>query len=550
MKMSVPPQTLRRLIALLLLNGLLLAPRWLMTGSLGPDWIALESLLVVGLFAFLPHRRLSAALAAGVATGLVLLGVITFADAVARGSIGRPLNLYLDLHLVTSVHKLLNGMLGPAVTVLLMLGTALGAALMILILAYLLSPVEDHSPKPRSRVAGVAMISLFGIGLVGQQMPALTSRITLPAVELVTDQTRYFFLMLGERERFSAELAAAPDDYSGAGAGLDRLVDRDVVLAFIESYGVSALYDPPFSSVILPRLDVLDKRMAAAGLSLATGTLVAPTQGGESWFSHGSLLSGLWLDNQLSYDLMLASGRETLIDDFRRAGHRTVALMPAISLVWPEGELFGYDEIFSSRNIDYRGPPLNWVTMPDQFTWSFLEHEIRTTDDPDAMPVFAEIGLISSHAPWTPILSVLDDWDTIGDGSVFAPWENAGELPEELWRDMDRVREHYALSVDYALDAMTSYAERYVDDQTLLIVLGDHQAAPLIIGDEAGRAVPMHVISRDPVLLQPFLDWGFESGALPDPDRPLRGMDAFRDWFVRAFSNPATQPQSPKSNFE
>jgi hypothetical protein len=550
MKMSVQQTTLGRLIALVLINGLLLAPRWLLAGSLGPAWIALESLLVVGLFAVLPRRRGSTALAAGVAVGIVLLGVLTFADAVTRGSIGRPLNLYLDFHLVSSVHKLLNGMLGPAVTVLLMLGTAMGAALVILILAYLLSPVEGHSPKPHSRIAGIALLSLFAIGLVGQQMSALTGRVTLPAVELVTDQTRYFVLMLDERERFSAELAAAPDSYSGAGAGLDTLVDRNVVLAFIESYGVSALYDPPFSPLILSRLDLLEKRMADAGLGLATGTLMAPTQGGESWFSHGSLLSGLWLDNQLRYDLMLASGRETLIDDFRRAGHRTVALMPAISLAWPEGERLGYDQIFSSQNIDYAGPPLNWVTMPDQFTWSFLQHTILPPDEDDARPVFAEIGLISSHAPWTPILSVLDDWDSIGDGSVFAPWENAGELPDELWRDMDRVREHYALSVDYALDAMTSYAERYVDDQTFLIVLGDHQAAPVIIGHEADRAVPMHVFSRDPALLQPFLDWGFQSGALPDPDQPPPGMDTFRDWFIRAFSKPTGLPQSSLSNFE
>ena len=29
-------------------------------------------------------------------------------------------------------------------------------------------------------------------------------------------------------------------------------------------------------------------------------------------------------------------------------------------------------------------------------------------------------------------------------------------------------------------------------------------------------------------------------GALPDPDHPAPRMDAFRDWFVRAFSEPAT----------
>ena len=49
MKMGVPAKILGLPIVLLLLNGLLLAPQWLRTGSLGPGWIAIESLLVVGL---------------------------------------------------------------------------------------------------------------------------------------------------------------------------------------------------------------------------------------------------------------------------------------------------------------------------------------------------------------------------------------------------------------------------------------------------------------------------------------------------------------------
>jgi hypothetical protein len=203
-------------------------------------------------------------------------------------------------------------------------------------------------------------------------------------------------------------------------------------------------------------------------------------------------------------------------------------------MAWPEGIRFGYEEIFAFGNIDYAGPPLNWVTMPDQFTWSFLQNSIRPRDA--SRPIFAEIGLISSHAPWTPILSVIDDWDSIGDGSVFAPWENAGEPPRELWRDSDRVREHYALSIEYAVHAMTSYAERYVDDRTLLIVLGDHQPAPLVTGEGAAWDVPVHVISGDPALLEPFLKWGFVPGAWPAEGEETLGMDYFRDWFVRAYS--------------
>ena len=86
---------------------------------------------------------------------------------------------------------------------------------------------------------------------------------------------------------------------------------------------------------------------------------------------------GIWLDNQIRYDMMLATERETLVDDFKRAGHHTVVVMPAIIHPWPEGERFGYDEILVRKDIDYAGPALNWVEMPDQFTWSFVQQRVR-----------------------------------------------------------------------------------------------------------------------------------------------------------------------------
>ena len=362
-------------------------------------------------------------------------------------------------------------------------------------------------------------------------------RTAWPLVDIATAQARHLARMVRERETFEAAVAAAPADYADVPGLLSRLRRRDVLLAFVESYGISALDDPRYAQVMRPRLDELGARAAAAGLQLATGTLIAPTQGGQSWFSHLSLTSGLWVDNQLRYDLLVASGRETLIDDFRRAGHRTVALMPANTLAWPEGERLGYDRILARKDIDYRGPPLNWVTMPDQFTWSYLER-VRRDAARDGRRLFAELGLISSHAPWTPILPVLDDWEGIGDGAVFGPWRDAGEPPERLWLDHDRVREHFALALDYAINVVTGYAERYVDDHTLLIVLGDHQPAPLVTGAGASRAVPVHVLSGDAALLAPFLERGYAPGPWPDPAQPPARMDTFRDWFVRAFSAP------------
>ena len=73
--------------------------------------------------------------------------------------------------------------------------------------------------------------------------------------------------------------------------------------------------------------------------------------------------------------------------------------------------------------------------------------------------MFAEVSLISSHAPWTPIPPVLEDWDAIGDGRVFSQWAEMGDPPEVVWRDPERVRHQYLLSVDYVLGVLGAYAD-------------------------------------------------------------------------------------------
>ena len=58
--------------------------------------------------------------------------------------------------------------------------------------------------------------------------------------------------------------------------------------------------------------------------------------GGQSWLAHASLLSGLRIDNQGRYRALLASPRRTLLHLAQAAGWRTAAVMPAITLAWPE----------------------------------------------------------------------------------------------------------------------------------------------------------------------------------------------------------------------
>ena len=528
---------LRLVLACVLVNSLLMAGQWAYTaGGQTVGWIALETALIVGVLALLPRRRWSAALATACAGALVLVSVVALVDVGFQANLGRPINLALDLYLVGAVYKLALGNLGLAKTLLVFITGGLGLALVTWVLARLLKPVGGKASRLAPRLGGVALITLFALGLgQGGSAPWLGNRVALPIVQLATEQVEQFRLTLVERKNFAAELAAAPDSYEGTPGLLGKLAGKDVLLTFIESYGMSALVDPTWGAVVRPRLGDMASRLAGAGLHVASGKLLSPTLGGQSWYAHGTMISGLWLDTQLRYELLLASSRETLVDDFRRAGHGTAALMPAITTAWPEGARLGYDQVFTRPDIPYAGPPLFWVTMPDQFTLSFLQHTIRTSAA--GRPLFAEAALVSSHIPWTPVVPILD-WDSVGDGAAFAPYEAYGYPPEEVWTDPGKLREDYPKSLNYSLDAITGFAERYLDDGSLLIVLGDHDPQPWVTGEGVTREVPVHVITRDRALLDPFLAWGFQPGAIPDPHQPVHRMDEFRPWFVLAFSDP------------
>jgi hypothetical protein len=94
-------------------------------------------------------------------------------------------------------------------------------------------------------------------------------------------------------------------------------------------------------------------------------------------------------------------------------------------------------------------------------------------------------------------------------------------------------------SVDDRPDATSGRAATVLRQQYNLAidhVVGDHQPAPLITGEGAGRDVPIHVISGSAQLLEPFLAWGLRPGIVPASDQPARRMDPFRDWLIGAFS--------------
>lgn len=511
----------------LLLNLLLISPQWLRFGFGDGRWLAWEAWALAAGFALLPDRpavRLLRWLAVGVVVAALILGL---SDGAIHQVLSRPLNLYFDINLLSASFHLLDGNLGRLAAVMVFVAVIA----LLFVLAWMVARVlarAEARPHGVRIFAGLMAFSALLLGVLETQGLRLVPAARTPVWDTLSFQIEQ--VRSTHRARI-AFIEAAPETPRPA-EPLSALADTDVLMVFIESYGATVLERERYREIVTPTLERMQAELAGAGISAVSGLLESPIRGGQSWLSHATALSGRWIDNQLWYQLLLESHHNTLIDDFRATGHQTMAVMPAIIMPWPEGRQLGFDRIFAARDLDYAGPALNWVTMPDQYTL----HRFQGTLRPQApRPLFAQIALISSHAPWTPIIELLPDWDGIGDGALFERWRDAGETPQDLWQDIERVRDHFALSVEYSLLVSLDFAARFVDENTLMILLGDHQPATLITGHEASDAVPVHVISKNPRLLQPFRQRGFVDGLIPDHRQPAPAMDRLRDWLHEDF---------------
>jgi hypothetical protein len=355
------------------------------------------------------------------------------------------------------------------------------------------------------------------------------------AAALAVDEVQAVRTGLQDREILARQLAhdrfrATPGDRL-----LTGLRGKDVLLVFVESYGRVAVQDSSFS----PRVDAVlhqgDAQLRSAGFSSRSAFLTSTTFGGLSWLAHSTLQSGIRVDGQRRYDQLVQNNRLTLTRAFKRAGWRAVGVMPANHRAWPEGSTYyHYDKIYDRRNLGYRGPGFGLPPMPDQYT--FLALQRRELAKRHRPPLFAEVDLISSHAPWTRIPRLIA-WDEVGDGSIFGRVPPAEATKATLFGDGKRARAAYGHSIEYSLRSLFSFVQHYGDKNLVLVVLGDHQPATLVTGDGATHDVPISVIAHDPKVMQQISGWGWQDGMLPSPQAPIWPMDAFRDRFLSAFGS-------------
>jgi phosphatidylglycerophosphate synthase len=494
--------------------------------------IPVEGLVLAGLAVLLPHRGRRAL--------AVVLGLVVTALAVLRALglgfdvyLGRPYHVLGDWSYLPKGYGVVRDTQGGLVAVLGLLGVvALVVALAGLLIwaAVRVAHTAAEHPRPTWR-------TLAALGTVWAVCAALGGPVdgvaAASSAGLVVDTVDQVRADRHDTQVFSRVLAA---DAFAATPG-DRLLrglrGKDVLLVWFESYGRVALEGSWFAPSVVAVLNQGDRELAAAGYRSRSAFLTSPTFGGTSWLAHSTLQSGAWVDSERRYGQLLASDRLSLARAFGSAGWRTVFSVPANTDPWPEGAAYyGFDRLYDSRNIGYRGPRFGYAAMPDQYT---LDQLRRAELTPGARrPVFAEIDLLSSHVPWTPLPKAVP-WAAVGDGSVYDGMPSGGgsavaggESPRTTQRD-------YAASVRYTWQTLISFLTTYPDPNRVVIIVGDHQPNATVSGRHAGHDVPIALIAQDPAVIRRIAGWKWQPGLRPGPDAPVWRMDAVRDRLLTAY---------------
>lgn len=499
--------------------------------------IPVEGLVLVAVALALPARpRFWAAVGFGAVAGALL--VLRVVNAGFDMVLDRPFDPLGDWGYFGSGVGVLGDSIGDVAARLAAVGVVVLVGLVIVALAgaaaRVARVVSDHRPHATRGTLALATVwvvcAAAGIHVAGGSPVAAAGAAGL-AVDTV-EQVRAGFADSDEfAEQIEAdEFADVPDDQL-----LTEVRGQDVLLVFVESYGRTATRGSSYSSGVQDALLDGTERLASAGYVTRSGYLTSPTFGAGSWLAHATAQSGLWVDSERRYGQLLDSDRLTLTSAFDRAGWRTVFDVPANTEHWPEGGAFyGFDHIYDSRNVDYAGPEFGYAPVPDQYT---LEHFRRQELTPgDRPPVFAEIDLISSHHPWSPSPPLVP-WDDVGDGSVFdGTTEDAAPVDQEA--DPERAQQLYGKSIEYSWNTLVSFLETYPDPDRVLVVLGDHEPWSWVSGDDAGRDVPITVITQDRDVVRRIADWGWAPGLLPPEDAPVWPMSDLRDRLLTAFGTP------------
>lgn len=474
----------------------------------------------------------------GLVFWLVFVRLLRVGDGVQERYFGQRFTLYTDLTLVPegirfvySTRPFLEFVLGALVV--------LGALAALVYGCYRgLGYIEGFLAERRRLYAGAAVVAIsYFASAVVRQPPGyeelFDGKLAASSVPRLKRELDFVLNVRGESSVHAKLIAETQRMLGELPKDLAKLAGVDVHFILVESYGRTMFEWPPHVAASKKTFETFETELTAQGFTLASGVLDSSTYGGRSWLAHATINTGIPTRDQLEYEIMFAKRPKPMATFFREAGYLTVLVSPGTTRESPHGDFYGFERKYAAWDFGYQGPRYGWARMPDQYVLDFvrrkeLAHKTR--------PLFIQYVLVSSHAPWSAFPAIVEDWEAIGDGSIFKRVATR-RFPIE-WPNFENAGEAYAQSIIYDFELLRRYIARFIRDRSLIIILGDHQPVWEVNGNSMHFGVPLHVLSRNPALVEPFLARGFVKGIRPDLDGFQQGLETLLPSLLVDFSTP------------
>ena len=284
----------------------------------------------------------------------------------------------------------------------------------------------------------------------------------------------------------------------------------NIVIVCIEAYGSVVHRDPRYTHALGGLLRSYEDRLAATGYRFASTHSAAPLFAGGSWLSYASFTYGVAITDLDVYDALFSHAGgfrkyESLFHVLRRNGYHNVLLCPLggvdpRTLDWTSlDRCFQSDRRIAFEDLGYAGPVVNYFGLIrrysplDQYSLNFGYERARAHG---TGPFSLFFCTLNSHYPWAEAPTSVDDWRALNRPGV--------EIPRARGTSTE---DRYAEAIRYQLDYVLRFATERAADAPLIIVFGDHQP-PMITPESMGTHTPVHILSRDPAVIDVLLQHG------------------------------------------
>lgn len=482
-------------------------------GILAPSWesVALVALLIAMSARTWPRwtERTVYILLTVIVVGFALLG---FGQGLARLEFNQDLVVALQLKYVPALFSMMRSTQSLAwylIDLAVMIIVVVAAVAAIYLSIRHLHRLSTH-PGRRARLAvGFAAATVVLSLVVGLRGPL--AGVAAEQIDFAVHKSHRIKVLARKLEREAAEAHASGSLEVGSWK-------PDVMVFVIEAYGaVLYRHEHPELAGFDRFLDGEHDELVRAGYHARSRFLTSPIFGGGSWMANATILCGVTINSQKRFGGLLASNLDCLPAVLDRAGYRTIMAAANTTYALDPGYLrrAPFSRVYMRDDFGYRGARMSWSYMPDQYVIHWVDrHEVAPRT---GGPLLTYTILTSSHHPWNKIPPYIDDWSSLGDGTIYH------RVPSILFPDNRFVTgrhysQGYEASIEYVLHTIFKYVESLPPDrERIIVIVGDHEPhRPVANESKDPWWVPVHVLSRDPAAVERFASLGYVPGLVPD----------------------------------